>query len=108
MHYFAPKAKASLRQVSDGKGVLNYIGKDISADFSLAVTQAAGVQESEVCAYDRAYFVMSGSLRLEVDGESLELGPEDSCFIGRGTEYAMSGTFRAVVVNSPAFGSLAD
>lgn len=31
--------------------------------------------------------------------------PEDAYFIGRGTEYTMSGTFRAAVVNSPAFGS---
>jgi len=106
MHQFIKKSEATLRQIAPNKSALNYVTKDISSSLSLATTEGEDFSETEVCSYDRVYFVLEGVLVIQADGESLSLNPEDACFIGKGTEYTMSGTFKAVVVNSPAFGSL--
>jgi ethanolamine utilization protein EutQ (cupin superfamily) len=105
MHRFIPKKDAALRQIAPNKTALNYVTKDMSGALSFAVTEGTNFSETEVCEYDRVYFVLEGELTLEADGETSLLRSEDACFIGRGTEYVMSGTFRAVVANSPAFGS---
>jgi ethanolamine utilization protein EutQ (cupin superfamily) len=106
MYRFIPKQEATLRQIAPNKSALNYLTKDSSPAFSFAVTQGTDFSETEVCDYDRVYFVLEGELKLSADGQESILLPEDACFLGKGTEYTMSGTFKAAVVNSPAFGSI--
>lgn len=107
MHHLTQKDQAVLRTIADSKTALNYITKDVSPAMSLATTEAEDHFEQEICEYDRIYFVLEGVMNIEIEGEKVAIQPEDAFFIAKGTEYSMQGTFRAVVVNAPAFGSLA-
>lgn len=44
-------------------------------------------------------------MRIVCDGAESVLGVGDTCFIEKGTTYEMSGTFKAITINQPAFGS---
>lgn len=87
------------------KTSLNYITKNISPALSLATIEAVDYTESETAHYSRAYYILSGTMHISIDGTELELSPEDACFIEKDTPYEMRGTFKAVVINQPAFGS---
>ena len=106
MHKFIKKDQATLRQIAPNKSALNYITKDLSPNLSFATTEGVDFSETEVCKYDRIYFVLEGRLVIEVEGETELLEADDACYLGKGIEYTMSGTFKTVVVNSPAFGNL--
>lgn len=99
------KSEASVRKITDNKIVLNYITKDISPDVSFAITQAKNYSEKETIIYNRVYYVLEGTLLLSNNGQEISLGEGDSCFLEKGTEYTMKGTFKAIIVNQPAFGT---
>lgn len=100
------KNEAVLRKISEEKVVWNLISKKISKDVSLAVTEATeGFYEKEVSQQNRIYYVLDGTLELKIEGNSERINKGDSCFILRDTEYEMSGIFKAIVVNQPAFGT---
>lgn len=93
-------------RAASAKSILNYVTKDLSTVTSLSVVEAKDCKESEVCAYDRMYFVLEGTLHIEAGNHTSEIGSEEACFIDKGTEYTMSGSFKAIVVNVPAYGAL--
>ena len=99
------KQEAAVRKISETYEARNYITKDFSQAFSLAVNTATGHAERETNDYDRIYFIISGELLINVDGANDSIGAGDSLFISKGTVYDFSGTFEAVVVNQPAFGT---
>lgn len=105
MHKVVRKSDAFVRNITDNKTATNYITKDFSPGVSLATTKASDFQEDQMAKYNRVYFVIEGELTLDFEDESVTLKANDSCFVSKGTEYSMSGTFNAVVVNQPAFGS---
>ena len=100
------KEQSAFREPSDSKKVHSYVTKEHEAPFSLALTEGKNLHDEETCEYDRAYFLLEGAMHIESEGEAIDLIAEESCFIGKGTAYTMSGTFRAVIVNSPAYGSI--
>lgn len=100
------KSEATVRVVNDTKRAYNYITKDLFRHASLAVIEANILSESETTPYNRLYFVLSGSLILTVEGKEVTVLSEDSCFLSEGTTYHMSGTFKAIVINQPAFCTL--
>lgn len=106
MYKIVKKSDAVLRVIADNKKSFNYITKDISPGLSLAVTEGNNFSEVEFAKYNRIYYVIDGELLLAFDGEENVLSLGDSCYISKGTEYTMSGTFKAIVVNQPAFGTL--
>lgn len=97
--------EATVREIAPSYHAHNFITKDISPNFSLAVNGAIDHTETETTEYDRIYYVIEGVIHLEFDGEKLNLETGDSCFISKGTTYDFGGTFKAVVVNQPAFGA---
>lgn len=99
------KADAAVREIGDDKSVANYITKDVSSDVSLAVTEATDYSEMETTNYNRIYFVLEGELLLKFDDQEVSLLKEDACFVEKGTAYEMKGTFKAVIINQPAFGT---
>jgi ethanolamine utilization protein EutQ (cupin superfamily) len=99
-------SEAMPRQIAETYKANNYITKDISPGVSLAVNEANDHQEMELTEYDRIYYVLEGEIELDFDGEHVRLQPSDSCFVAKDTEYKFSGTFKAVVVNQPAFGTV--
>ena len=99
------KSEASVRQIASNKVAINYITKEISPQVSLAITEGKDYSEHEQAKYNRIYFVLDGKLVLQFEGEKVVLSRDDACFIEKTTEYQMSGTVKAIVINQPAFGS---
>lgn len=99
------QTNGTIRQIAPNKTANNLITKDISPDLSLTTTKATDYYEKETTLYNRYYFVLEGELELTIDGETSTLQKGDACFIGMGTTYEMRGTFEAVTINQPAFGS---
>lgn len=93
------------RKVSDNKIINNLITNDISSNVSLSVIDATDLQERSTTEYDRIYYVLEGIMRLVFDEQEQTLHPGDTCFISKSTLYELSGTFKAVVINQPAFSS---
>jgi ethanolamine utilization protein EutQ (cupin superfamily) len=106
MYKLVRESDAVVRQIADTYRANNFITKDISPGVSLAVNEAADHYEVEYTKYDRIYYVLEGQLDIAFDGEKAQLLPGDSCFIGGDTAYTFEGTFKTVVINQPAFGSL--
>ena len=105
MYKVVRKSGATRRQISEDKSVENYITKDVLKEVSLAVTEGNNFQTNEETKYNRIFFVLKGKLKLEFNGKKVSLEKDDSCYISKGTSYGISGTFKAVVVNQPAFGT---
>lgn len=104
--YKIVKANAgTVRKIADNKSVNNLITKEDASAISLATTEGKDFYGQEVTRYNRAYFVLEGTLEVNFDGEYHRLSVGDACYIDAGTKYEMKGTFKAVVVNQPAFGT---
>ncbi|MDD5221122.1 MAG: hypothetical protein PHV47_00720 [Candidatus Pacebacteria bacterium] len=104
MYKVVRQSEAVLRKIADNKFATNYITKDISSNMSLAVLEGKNYQEETTTKYSRIYYVLDGELILSFDSEKVFLKENDSCFISEDTKYEIAGTFRAIVINSPAFG----
>lgn len=96
---------ATVRNIADSYNAKNYITKDISPNFSLAINEGINHEETETTDYDRIYYVLEGGLSIKVDNEVYVVNAGDACFIPAGTTYDFYGSFKSVVVNQPAFGS---
>lgn len=105
MYKIIHESEGTVRQIAPNKTANNLITKDISPDLSFATTEAIDYYERETTRYNRIYYVLEGQLELTIDGEMNTLSKGDSCFIGKDTTYEMRGTFKAVTINQPAFGS---
>ena len=106
MYKIVRESEGVTRQIAPNKTVNNLIDKAISPDVSLATTKASDYHEKETTPYNRIYYVLNGELELTINGEVSKLRSGDSCFISKDTTYEMRGTFEAVVINQPAFGSM--
>jgi len=105
MYKVIKKSEASLRIITENKRSLNFITKNINPEVSLAITEGEKYFEEEIAKYNRIYFVLEGQLILTFDKEKIILEINDCCYIDKGTKYTMSGTFKTIVVNQPAFGT---
>lgn len=101
------QSEASVREIADTYRAANYITKDVSPGVSLAVNVALAHTETETTDYDRIYYVLEGKLQIQTNDKHFVVGVSDACFISAGTTYDFSGSFTAVVVNQPAFGTRA-
>ena len=105
MYKVVRESEGSIRQIAPNKTANNLISKEISPNISFATTEATDYYEKETTPYDRIYYVLDGALDLTIDGTTTSLQKGDACFISKNTTYEMRGTFKAVTVNQPAFGS---
>jgi len=99
------KSDVKERKIADNKSAFNYITKDISPEVSLAVIEGTDFNGEINIAEDRIYFVLLGNLILNLNGEETILYPEDSCLISKGSKYSMSGTFKVITIDQPAYGT---
>lgn len=100
------KSEGTVHKIAENKIATNLLTKEITKDVSLATIEATNFGEEETTLYNRMYYVTEGELTLVNDGKKYVMNPGDSCFIPKGTIYLMSGTFKLLVINSPAFGTL--
>ena len=99
------RTETTVRRIADNKTAANYITKDISKNVSLATTEATNYYEKEAADYNRIYYVLEGNLILVFNTEEVALNVSDVCYVEKGTKYEMKGTFKAIIVNQPAFGT---
>lgn len=99
------KSEATLRHIANTYKATNLITKDVNPNVSLAVNEATDHQETETTDYDRIYYVVEGILNIKTNDKAYTVSAGDACFVSADTTYDFSGTFRAVVVNQPAFGT---
>jgi mannose-6-phosphate isomerase class I len=104
MYKVVRQSEAIFRKIADNKFATNYITKDISPNISLAILEGKNYQEETITKYNRIYYVLNGKLTLSFGSEEISLKENDACFISENTEYEMFGTFKAIVINNPAFG----
>jgi mannose-6-phosphate isomerase class I len=103
MYKIVRKTEVIARKVSDNKTVNNFITKEISPNFSLAVIDNKGYFGEVTIGNDRIYYVVSGELMLAFGNEEIKLNEGDACFISRDSSYTMSGDCKIVTVDQPAF-----
>lgn len=97
--------EAIIRRASSNKVVANFITKEISPNFSLSVIRNKGLFGLVTTDSNRIYYVLSGKLVIDIDGERTEIRKGDSCFLSAGSSYSMSGNCQAITVDQPAFGT---
>lgn len=105
MYKIVKSSEAAVRNIADNKTASNLVTKDISPGVSLATTRASDYYEKETTPYNRIYFILEGKMELDFDGNKEVLSTGDACFLEKGTTYEMRGTFNAVTINQPAFGT---
>jgi ethanolamine utilization protein EutQ (cupin superfamily) len=105
MYRLVKAADATIRQIAENKTAANFITKEISPDLSFATTEATDYYEKETTPYTRIYYLLEGTMAITIDNEKLELEVGDVCYIEKDSTYEMQGTFKAITVNQPAFGS---
>ena len=105
MYKIVKESEGIIRKITNNKTVLNLITRDVTPNVSLAVIDAQEYRGDEQANYNRIYYVIEGSLTLTFDDnrQTLELG--DSCYIEKGRKYQIEGTFKAIIVSQPAFGT---
>lgn len=92
------------RKISDSYEIKNFVTKDFSNKVSLAVSNAKEhFETTKNKKSDRIYYVLEGKLKISFEGTELIAYAGDVIFIPANTEYKFKGTFRTILVNSPAF-----
>lgn len=99
------KEDSVTRKHNDSYSIKNYLTKDFNENFSFAVSELTngGEKLTKSIASDRIYYFIEGSAKFIVDGKEMIVQKEDVLFIEKNTEYSFSGTFKAVLINIPAF-----
>lgn len=105
MHHITLSHHATIRTVSASESMANYITKEIHPEASLSVVSAHDIEHQEQTPYSRMYFVLEGEMSIHIENQNYVLKPKDSIFISKNTRYSLQGSFEAVVINQPAFGS---
>lgn len=84
--------------------IRNYITKEISPNFSLAVSKLSGKHSKTLNEKsDRAYFIIKGNGIVEVGTEKGSISEGDAVYIPHNTPHSIKGELTYVVINSPAF-----
>jgi len=105
MYKLVKAADATVRQIADNKIASNFITKEMNANLSFATTEATDYYEKETTSYTRIYYVLDGLMVITIANETFDVESGDVFYIEKDSSYEMQGTFKAVTVNQPAFGS---
>lgn len=98
------KEQAEARKINESYTVLNLLTKENSKKISVSVGEA--VNHSEITKNirsDRIYYVLEGQLTVVQGEEVYVANPGDLIFIEANTPYHFKGTFKVVLINTPAF-----
>lgn len=96
------KDQAQKRDISASYSVANFLTKKDCEEVSLAVSKAQEHSETtKNTKSNRVYYLLEGELIVERGDKELRAEPGDVIFVP--TEYHFEGTFKAVLINSPAF-----
>ncbi len=100
------KNKCVVRKISRTYKVKNFLTKDLTKNISLAIGEATKHSEiTKNIRSDRIYYVLRGKLLIKKGNKKFIAKPGDVIYISRNTQYNFEGTFKAILINSPAFDS---
>jgi ethanolamine utilization protein EutQ (cupin superfamily) len=98
------KSEAEARKINETYKVVNFLTRDISENVSLAIGHATNHSETtKNIRSDRVYYILDGRLMIKQNDKDLIAEQGDVIFIPKNTEYHFEGTFKTILVNSPAF-----
>lgn len=87
--------------------IRNYITKEISNEFSLAVSTLDGIHPKTLnTSSERAYYIIEGEGIVTVGGETSQVTTGDTVLIPKNTTHSIEGTIKYLVLNSPPFDPL--
>jgi len=98
------KEQAEARKINNSYSVSNLLTKETSKKVSVSIGEA--VNHSEITKNirsDRIYYVLEGQLTVVQGTEVFVANPGDLIFIEANAPYHFKGTFRVVLINTPAF-----
>lgn len=92
------------RKISKTYKVINFLTKEQSKNLSFAMSEAKNHSEiTKNIKSDRIYYVLSRKLILKEGKRKLIAKKGDLVFIPKNTKYYFGGTFKTILINSPAF-----
>ena len=97
------KADAVARKIADSYTVNNLLTAQDSELISVAMSEANEHEEVTTALSERAYYILDGEITVD---DKLVGKPGDVIYIPKDTTYKFSGSFKAVLVNSPPFGKI--
>lgn len=98
------KNQGITRKISETYNVTNFLTRDTSENVSLAIGEAINHSETtKNVGSDRIYYVIEGKLFVKKENKEFVAEVGDIIFIPKDTEYQFKGTFKAILINSPAF-----
>jgi len=98
------KEQAEARKISNSYTVFNLLTKEINKKISVSVGE--GENHSEITKNvrsDRIYYVLEGQLTVVQGSDVYVANPGDLIFIEANNPYHFKGTFKVVLINTPAF-----
>ena len=98
------KEEAESRKISNSYTVFNLLTKEVSKKVSVAIGEAENHSEiTKNVRSDRIYYVLEGQLTVVQGSEAHVANPGDIIFIEKNSPYHFKGTFKALLINVPAF-----
>jgi mannose-6-phosphate isomerase-like protein (cupin superfamily) len=89
-----------VRKISESYSVLNLLTAQQSEQISLAIGTAIDHEETTQTSSERVYFVLEGEIIVN-DEMIIKVG--EVVYIPANIEYRFKGSFKAIIINSPAF-----
>lgn len=89
-----------IRKISDSYSVLNLLTINDSPNLSVWISTAENYNNTTKTTSDRVYYILEGEL---IANNSFSAGKGDVIFIPGNTEYSFKWSFKAILINSPAF-----
>ena len=88
----------------DNIEIRNYITKDMSSSFSLAVSKLNGLHPRTMnVVSDRAYYIIEGKGTVIVADEENTVQAGDAVYIPKNTPHSIEGQLTYVLLNAPSF-----
>lgn len=97
-------AEKITRKISEEHFVDNYLTKDTTNNFSIAVNYLDGKIDLIKIGNERAFYFISANVDFNINDEIVHCEDGDVLYLSKDTSYSAIGKFEAVVVNCPAFG----
>lgn len=98
------KVDTFLRSEGEAYEIRNYLVKEYSPKISVAVSKLNGKTKTNYnLVSDRAYYFIDADAEFIFDDHTIKVEKETILYVPAKTKYKMTGSFHAVLLNSPAF-----
>ena len=92
------------RKITDVHSADNYLTKETTENISLAINRLDGKLDLVKTVNERVFYFINADVDFMIDNEKVHFEDGEVLYLSKDTNYSAMGTFKAVVVNCPAFG----